>query len=142
MEKFYDLTDFNVVRSDNSETYCVLEKYFASGDEALAFSVEIQNEITKSIKEGRAKYYGVHNYYPYVCGFLPTVNFKLPSCAGYDEEGNYEEEGGLDFEMSCCILDCKTYPNGRFEITLYYAALPEDLDETNTKEIEIVGFDF
>lgn len=34
MKKFYDLTDWDVVRSDYGETYCVLSKYFDTGEEA------------------------------------------------------------------------------------------------------------
>lgn len=139
MDKFYDLTDFDVVRSDNSESYVVLEKYFDSGDEALSFITKMQNEILEAIKSGDMTFFGTDNYYPYVCGYLPLVNFKLPNCVGYDEDGNYEEEGGMDFEMSCCIVDTKTYHDGRVEMTLLFVVLPEEIEDSEdikTKSIK------
>ena len=64
------------------------------------------------------------------------VNFKLPSCAAYDEDGNYDEDEdfGTDFEMSCCIINMGSYRNGRVELTLYYVELPDEINEVETEE--------
>jgi len=137
MEKFYDLTDWDVVRSDNSETYCVLSKYFDSGEEALAFTSNLQQDIIKAINEGNMTFHGFRNYNPYACGYLPMVNFKLPSCCAYDEEGNYDEDEdiGTDFEMTCCIMNCDSYYDGRAELALYFVVLPDEIEE-ETEEIK------
>jgi len=138
MDKFYDLTDWDVVRSDNSETYCVLEKYFNTGEEALEFTNKMQNEIVSAINAGNMTFHGFHNYNPFVCGYLPMVNFKLPSCAAYDEDGNYDEDEdvGTDFEMTCCIANSSAYHNGRVVLSLYYVALPDEINEIETEGIQ------
>ena len=138
MKKFYDLTDWDVVRSDNSETYCVLSKYFDTGEEGLKFTCDLQQDIIKAINEGDITFHGFRNFNPYALGYLPMVNFKLPSCCAYDEDGDYDEEEdiGTDFEMTCCITNCNSYHDGRVELSLYYAAGPNEIDEVETEEIK------
>lgn len=142
MEKFYDLTDFEVLASDGGESYAVFEKWFNTGDDALEFCCEMQNEIAEKINEGKVKFYSVKSYYPFAFGYLPLVAFKLPNCEGYDEDGICEEEGGSDFEIMGCIADCKSYPNGRVEITVLFAMHSEFLDESDNKNINVYGLNF
>lgn len=140
MKKFYDLTDWDVVRSDYGETYCVLSKYFDTGEEALEFTNNLQQDIVKAINAGDMTFHGVHNFFPYACGYLPMVNFKLPSCYAYDEDGDYDEDEdediGDDFEMTCCIMNCNSYHDGRAELALYFAAGPNEIAEVETEEIK------
>ena len=139
--RIFDLTDFDVVRSDNSESYCVLQKYFNTGDEALEFALNLQEYVVDAINEGTMIFHGFLNFLPYACGYLPVVNFKLPSCAAYDEDGNYDEDEdfGTNFEMSCCIINMGSYRNGRVELTLYYVELPDEINEVETEEIKTIN---
>ena len=86
-------------------------------------------------------FHGFLNFLPYACGYLPVVNFKLPSCAAYDEDGNYDEDEdfGTDFEMSCCIINMGSYRNGRVELTLYYVELPDEINKVETEEIKTIN---
>ena len=81
---------------------------------------------------------GFFHFNPYALGYLPMVNFKLPSCCAYDEDGNYDEDEDIapDFEMTCCITNCNSYHDGRVELSLYYAAGPNEIDEVETEEIK------
>ena len=138
-ECIIDLTDFDAVHFDYMDNYCVIEKYFNTGDEALAFANNLRKYVIDAINEGTMIFRGFSNFLPYVCGYLPVVNFKLPSCASYDYDEDEDEDFGKDFEMSCCILNLLSYHSGRVELTLSYIDAPDEIDEIETEEIKTVN---
>ena len=72
----FDLTDFNAVHFDYMDNYCVIEKYFNTGDEALAFANNLRKYVIDAIADAVVKKMQEPKWIP-VSERLPKENIPV-----------------------------------------------------------------